>query len=51
VLKYRYRILTVAVANEVYRCIQIYYGRLDYQIVELNEQPNHVHLLVKVPPK
>ena len=49
--KYRYRILTGAVANEVYRCIQIYCGRLNCEIVELNVQPDHVHLLVKVPPK
>ena len=49
--KYRYRILTGAVANEVYRCIQIYCGRLGCEIVELNVQPDHVHLLVKVPPK
>ncbi|WP_051143732.1 IS200/IS605 family transposase, partial [Psychromonas hadalis] len=40
-----------AVANEVYRCIQIYCGRLDCIIVDLNVQPDHVHLLVKVPPK
>ena len=49
--KYRYRILTGPVAQEVYNCIQIYCGRLDYQIVELNVQPGHVHLLIKVPPK
>ncbi len=49
--KYRYRILTGPVAQEVYNCIQIYCGRLDCQIVELNVQPDHVHLLIKVPSK
>lgn len=49
--KYRYLVLTGAVANEVYRCIQIYCGRLNYTIVELDVQQDHVHLLVKVPPK
>ena len=49
--KYRYRILTGSVGNEVYRCIQIYCGRLGCEIVELNVQPDHVHLLVKVPHK
>ncbi len=49
--KYRYCVLTEAVASEVYNCIQIYCGRLDCQIVELNVQSDHVHLLVKVPPK
>ncbi len=49
--KYRYRILTGSVGNEVYRCIHIYCGRLGCEIVELNVQPDHVHLLVKVPPK
>ena len=49
--KYRYRILSGLIADEVYRCIQIYCGRLGCEIVELNIQNDHIHLLVKVPPK
>jgi putative transposase len=49
--KYRYRILTGEVAREVHNCINIYCARLDCEIVELNVQADHVHLLVKVPPK
>lgn len=44
-------VLTGSVASEVYNCIQIYCGRLGCQIVELNVQTDHVHLLVKVLPK
>ena len=49
--KYRFRILTGEVGREVFHCIQSYGGRLGCTIVELNVQPDHVHLLVKVPPK
>ena len=49
--KYRFRILKGQVAHEVFNCIQIYCGRLGCQVVELNVQEDHVHLLVKVPPK
>lgn len=49
--KYRYRILTGAVGSAVSECIQIYSRRLGCQIIELNVQPDHVHLLIKVPPK
>ncbi len=49
--KYRYRVLTGAVGREVFDCIKIYSSRLSCQIVELNVQPDHIHLLIKVPPK
>ncbi len=49
--KYRFRILTGAVGEEIRKTIQVFCGRLDCEIVELNVQPDHVHLLVKVPPK
>ena len=49
--KYRYRILTGAVGREVFDCIQIYSSRLGCQVIELNVQADHVHLLIKVPPK
>ena len=49
--KYRYRVLTGAVKREVFDSIQVYSSRLKCQIVELNVQADHVHLLIKVPPK
>lgn len=49
--KYRYRILTGAVRREVFECIQVNSSRLDCQVIELNIQSDHVHLLIKVPPK
>ncbi|ABQ26314.1 IS200/IS605 family transposase [Geotalea uraniireducens] len=49
--KYRYRVLRGPVAEEVYKCIQVFSGRLGCEVVELNVQPDHVHLLVKILPK
>ncbi|WP_299948939.1 IS200/IS605 family transposase, partial [uncultured Microbulbifer sp.] len=49
--KYRYRVLKGPVAQEVYNCIQVYCSQLRCRMVELNVQADHVHLLVKVPPK
>jgi putative transposase len=39
------------VAAEISKTIQVYSGRLDCEVVELNVQADHVHLLIKVPPK
>lgn len=39
------------VGKEVYRQIWILSEQLKIQIVELNVQIDHVHLLVKIPPK
>lgn len=49
--KYRYRVLTGAIAQEVYSCIQVFASQLECEISELNIQKDHVHLLVMVPPK
>ena len=49
--KYRYRVLTDKVGFEVSKSIRIYSERLKCELVELNVRPDHVHLLVKVPPK
>ena len=49
--KYRYRILSGLVGEEVERCIRAFSERLGAEIVELNIQEDHVHLLVLVPPK
>jgi putative transposase len=49
--KCRFRILKGNVGKEVYRQIWILSEQLKIQIVELNVQIDHVHLLVKIPPK
>jgi len=49
--KYRYRILEGKVAIEVYRCIRAFTEQKHSEVVELNIQNDHVHLLVMVPPK
>ncbi len=49
--KYRYRILTGNVAEEVGRCIRAFSDRQNAEVVELNIQSDHVHLLALVPPK
>ncbi len=49
--KYRFRILSGEVAREVANCIRAFSEQKKCKIVELNVQIDHVHLLVKVPPK
>ena len=49
--KYRYRILEGKVAVEVGSCIRAFSEQKECEIVELNIQVDHVHLLVMVPPK
>ena len=49
--KYRYRVLTGPVREEVYSSLHVFCSQLDCQIVELNVQSDHIHLLVRVPPK
>ncbi|WP_426576264.1 IS200/IS605 family transposase [Xenorhabdus stockiae] len=49
--KYRFRILKNNVGREVYKQIRISCEQLEIEIVELNVQIDHVHLLVKIPPK
>jgi len=49
--KYRYRVLEGKVGFETSKTIRVYSERLGCEIVELNVQPDHVHLLIKVPPK
>ena len=49
--KYRLRILTGKVATEVAKCIRAFSEQLKCEVVELNIQLDHVHLLVLVPPK
>jgi putative transposase len=49
--KYRYRILTGKVADLVEHCIRAFSQQLGSEIIELNVQPDHVHLLAMVQPK
>ena len=49
--KYRYRILVGEVARSVHSGIQAICGFAGCEVVELNVQKDHVHLLVMVPPK
>jgi putative transposase len=49
--KYRFRILSGPVAEEVGNCIRAFSERLKCEVVELNVQMDHIHLLVMIPPK
>jgi putative transposase len=44
--KYRFRILTGKVAEEVSNCIRAFSEQLGWGIIELSVQLDHVHLLV-----
>ena len=49
--KYRLRILTGQVGNEVCLSIRAFSEPQGCEVIELNVQLDHVHLLVMVPPK
>lgn len=49
--KYRYRILREKIAEEISNCIRAFSEQKTTEIVELNIQLDHIHLLVFVPPK
>ena len=49
--KYRYKILTDKLGQEVECCICVFSEQQGCSIIELNVQMDHVHLLVMVPPK
>ncbi|MFK7860347.1 MAG: IS200/IS605 family transposase [Granulosicoccus sp.] len=49
--KYRYRILNGQVKQEVESCIRGFSEHKKCEVVELNVQIDHVHLLVAIPPK
>ena len=49
--KYRFRILDGMVKKEVHNRIQVFCGRTECEVVELNIQADHVHLICMVPPK
>ena len=49
--KYRYKILSGPIADEVSNCIRSFTQQQECDLIELNIQPDHVHLLVMIPPK
>ena len=49
--KYRHRILKGELAKDVESLIRAYSNQQKCEIIELNVQIDHVHLLVMIPPK
>ena len=49
--KYRFRILTGKIAKEVESCIRSFSEQKQCEVIELNVQVDHIHLIVMVPPK
>ena len=49
--KYRFRMLQGPVGQEAYKCVMTFCQQLGCEVVELNVQIDHIHLLVKVPPR
>ena len=49
--KYRHRVLQGDVQREVGTCIHVFSGQKGCEVVEMNVQQDHVHLIVMVPPK
>jgi len=49
--KYRYRILHGQLKQEVDSCIRGFSENIKCEVVELNIQVDHVHLIVGIPPK
>jgi putative transposase len=49
--KYRYRILEGQIASEVENYIRAFSDQQECEIIELNIQIDHVHLIVMIPPK
>ena len=49
--KYRYRVLKGNMGRVVYGSIMIFSEQQGCEVVELNIQEDHVHLLVVIPPK
>lgn len=49
--KYRFKILTGKIKEEIEATIRFEAGKLDCKIVEMNIQEDHVHLLIMMPPK
>ena len=49
--KYRYRVLHGPIGEDVDCWVRTFSGQKKFELVELNVQIDHVHLLVMIPPK
>ena len=49
--KYRYRVVRGEIAEEVDSCIMTFSEQLHCEVIERSVQPDHVHLVVMIPPK
>jgi putative transposase len=49
--KYRHKILTDHIGNEVRNCIKAFSEQKHVEIFEMNIQPDHIHLITMIPPK
>ena len=49
--KYRFKILEGKIATKIENCIRAFSEQKGVEIIELNVQIDHVHLLVMIPPK
>ncbi len=49
--KYRYRVLVGSIQEAAYTGIQAICGYVGCEVVELNVQRDHVHLILMIPPK
>jgi len=49
--KYRYRVLDGSIKQEVGGCIRAFSEQKKCEVLELNVQIDHVHLIVSIPPK
>ena len=49
--KYRYRMLDGVLKEELLKSLHVFCGQKSCEILELNIQKEHVHMIVMVPPK
>jgi putative transposase len=49
--KYRFKILEGKIASKVENCIRAFSEQKEVEIIELNVQIDHVHILAMIPPK
>jgi len=49
--KYRYRVLQGKIKEEVELCVRDQARQMGSEVVEMNVQADHVHVVVQVPPK
>jgi len=49
--KYRHRIVTGSVGNEVSSSIRAFWDQKEVEIAKMSVQPDHVHVIAMTPPK